>query len=288
MITDLHEALFYDRLDHKKVQCRLCPKNCVIEPGQVGFCGVRQNESGKLYTLVYGKTTGISLDPIEKKPLYQYHPGELILSMGTRGCNFRCMFCQNWHISQNPDVYTEDVSAKQVIREVERLKTFGIAYTYNEPFIWYEFVYDCARLARKKGLKNVLITNGYVNQDPLRELLPSIGAMNIDLKGIDEEFYRKICQGSLQPVLDTIVTAKESCHIEITNLVIPTLNDTNEHFVRIRDWIFDNTGAETPLHFSRYFPCYELTIPATPKETLERARDIAGKKLKNVYLGNVG
>jgi len=283
----LKEAQYYQRLDNDKVRCRLCPKNCIIDKDNVGFCRVRKNIRGKLCSLVYGKTTSIALDPIEKKPLYHFHPHELILSMGTRGCNFRCLFCQNWHISQNPDVYLEDISAQQAVDEARRLNSFGIAYTYNEPFIWYEFVAECAKLAKENGLENVLVTNGYINTEPLEELLPFIGAMNIDLKAMDDNFYRKNCQGTLSPVLDTIKRAKQSCHIELTNLIIPRLNDTDEHFEKLTNWIFENTGKDTPLHFSRYFPCFELNLPLTPLETLKRAQEIANKKLQFVHLGNV-
>jgi len=287
MQPSLHEALYYEPRDGKAVHCRLCPKNCVIADGSAGFCRSRANRGGKLYSLIYGKTTGISLDPIEKKPLYHFHPGEQILSLGTRGCNLACIFCQNWRISQNPQALTQDITSQQVIDEALRQKSFGIAYTYNEPFIWYEFVYDCCCLAREQGLENVLVTNGYVNQEPLKQLLPFIGAMNIDLKAMDDDFYREVCKGTLQPVLETIIRAKQSCHIELTNLVIPNKNDTDAHFQRLTEWIFENTGADTALHFSRYFPCFQMDQPATPVKTLERAAAIARKKLKRVYLGNV-
>lgn len=283
----LQEAKYYHLLENNKVQCVLCPKNCIIQERGVGFCRARKYIKGKLYSLIYGKTTSVALDPIEKKPLYHFHPGEYILSLGTRGCNFGCIFCQNWHISQNPDVLLEDITAEQLVQEAKRLKSFGIAYTYNEPFIWYEFVLECSKLTKENGLENVLVTNGYINPKPLEEILPYIAAMNIDLKAMDEEFYKKICKGTLEPVLDTIKRAKKSCHIELTNLIIPTLNDSDEHFEKLTDWIFKNTGTDTPLHFSRYFPCYELNLPATPLETLKRADKIAKKKLKFVYLGNV-
>lgn len=282
-----HEALYYNELSKNRVQCLLCPKNCIIEKGKVGFCRARKNIYGKLFSLIYGKTTGIALDPIEKKPLYHFHPQELVLSLGTKGCNFGCIFCQNWHISQNPEAYLKDVTSEEIVTEAIRLHSFGIAYTYNEPFIWYEFVLDTAKAAKEKGFENILVTNGYVNQEPLEQILPYIGAMNIDLKAMDEGFYKKICKGTLTPVLNTIKQAKEKCHIEITNLIIPTLNDTDDHFKRLVDWVVSNTGIDTPLHFSRYFPCYELNLPMTPVETLKRAYSIAEKKLKFVHLGNV-
>ncbi len=283
----MKEALYYKKFNNHDVQCLLCPKNCMIKPESVGFCKARKNIKGKLYSLIYGKTTGIAVDPIEKKPLAQYHPREVVLSLGTRGCNLGCIFCQNWDISQNPDAYLDNTNAEEIIVEAKRLHSFGIAYTYNEPFIWFEFILEIAKLAKKNNLENVLVTNGYVNPDPLEEILPYIGAMNIDLKAMDNDFYKKICHGTLDPVLDAIIQAKQCCHIELTNLVIPGHNDTDEHFEKLTNWIFNNTGPDTPLHLSRYFPCYDLKAPATPLETLKRAYDIASKKLKFVYMGNV-
>ena len=281
------EAYYYQKLKSGKVQCLLCPKNCVLADNEFGSCSVRKNENGTLYSLVYGKTTGIAVDPIEKKPLYHFHPGEKILSLGTRGCNFACSFCQNWQISQNSNAPLYDISSKKVIDKVIQMKLFGIAYTYNEPFIWYEFVRDTVILAKENGLENVLVTNGYINSEPLEEILPFIGAMNIDLKSMDDDFYRSTCNATLEPVLKTIKRAKQSTHVELTNLIIPTLNDSDVQIEKLRDWIFNNTGADTPLHLSRYFPCYELNLPLTPIATLQRAKSIAEKKLKYVYLGNV-
>lgn len=281
------EAAYYEKQKSGKVQCLLCPKNCIIACGKQGFCRARKNIDGTLYSLVFGKTTGLAVDPIEKKPLYHFHPEEFILSLGTRGCNLACVFCQNWRISQNPNAYLEDITKEEIVAEAIRRKTFGIAYTYNEPFIWYEFVRETAMLAKGKGLENVLVTNGYVNPEPLEELLPFIGAMNIDLKAMDDQFYRSTCKATLDPVLNTIKRAKQSTHVELTNLIIPTLNDSNVQIEKLTEWVFNNTGADTPLHLSRYFPCYELNLPPTPVETLLRAKVIAEKKLKYVYLGNI-
>jgi len=283
----MKEARYYEKIEKRGVRCRLCPNECLIAEGRRGSCGVRINRGGILYSEVYGKTTSIALDPIEKKPLYHYHPGEYILSLGTKGCNFHCGFCQNWHISQALDAPTEDITSEGVIAKAGELKSFGIAYTYNEPFIWYEFVLDTAKLARKSGLENVLVTNGYVNMEPLEEMLPWIDAMNIDLKSFDEEFYMKICKGRLRPVLDVIRRSARNCHIELTNLIIPTLNDSEGSMRNMVDWIADNLGPEVPLHLSRYFPCYKMTLPPTPVETLRKAEEIARAKLKYVYLGNV-
>lgn len=281
------EARYYEKLDKKKVHCHLCPNECVISDGGRGACGVRANKDGTLYTEVYNKTTGIALDPIEKKPLYHYHPGKNILSLGTRGCNFHCDFCQNWHISQEIDVPTQEITSQQVVDKAKSLGSFGIAYTYNEPFIWYEFVLDTAKLAKQNGLKNVLVTNGYVNMEPLEGMLPYIGAMNIDLKSFNEDFYRKICNGRLKPVLDVIKRSVRSCHVELTTLIIPTFNDSKTEIKNMVNWIYNNLGSKVPLHFSRYFPCYEMTIPPTPVETLKMAERIAKEKLKYVYIGNV-
>jgi len=281
------EALYYEKLDNHRVHCHLCPNECLISDGRRGSCGVRINKGGILYSEVYGKATSIALDPIEKKPLYRYHPGEHILSLGTKGCNFHCDFCQNWHISQEADAATEDITSEQVVAKAKAAGSFGIAYTYNEPFIWYEFVLDTAKLAKKHGLENVLVTNGYVNMEPLEGMLPYIGAMNIDLKSFNEDFYSKICKGRLKPILDVIKRSAKSCHIELTTLIIPTLNDSEEEIAKEAAWIYDNLGPEVPLHFSRYFPCYKMSLPLTPVRTLERAAEIARRKLKYVYLGNV-
>lgn len=282
-----HEARYYEKLAKFAVACHLCPKECRIQEGKRGSCGVRINKEGILYSEVYGKTTGIHLDPIEKKPLYRYHPGEYILSVGTKGCNFHCDFCQNAHISQEPGAPTIDITSEVIVNKAKEARSFGIAYTYNEPFIWYEFVLDTAKLAKKNGLENVLVTNGYVNIEPLKEMLPFIDAMNIDIKSFDDDFYIKICKGTLVPVLRTIKTAFGKCHIELTSLIVPTLNDSEESVRKMVRWICDNLGTGTPLHLSRYFPCYRMELPPTPIETLKRAEAIAKEKLKYVYLGNV-
>ncbi|MFH1201792.1 MAG: AmmeMemoRadiSam system radical SAM enzyme [Candidatus Omnitrophota bacterium] len=300
----MKEAQFFEKLDQNKVHpvrdrlvnrelvsnrvhCNLCPQSCIIPPDKTGFCRVRKNIRGELYSLIYEEATSISLDPIEKKPLYHYHPKEFILSVGTRGCNLACQFCQNWEIAQVSDAPTQKITPEFIIQEAKRLNSFGIAYTYNEPFIWYEFVYDTAKMARDQGLENVLVTNGFVNKEPLEKILPLIDAMNIDLKSIDELFYEKYCFGRLAPVLETIKLSQKHCHIELTNLVIPTLNDCDENFIGLVNWVYENLGRDVPLHFSRYFPCYKMTLPPTPVETLKRAHQIAKEKLKYVYLGNV-
>jgi pyruvate formate lyase activating enzyme len=282
------QAQFWKPMDGGSVQCLLCPHLCRIKDGATGICGVRRCQDGKLYTENYGRVASVALDPIEKKPLYHFHPGEFILSAGTVGCNLSCLFCQNRSISKQVATPTEAITPAGLVRLAKERRSFGIAYTYNEPFIWYEFVKEAAALARQAGLANVLVTNGFVSPEPLKELLPFIDAANIDLKSIRDKFYQEVCGGRLKPVLETIKTMASTCHVELTNLVIPTLNDSEEDLGALVDWVFENLGPDVPLHFSRYFPCYKMTQPPTPVETLRRAGVIARRKLKNVHLGNIG
>jgi len=285
----VHEALYYEKKEQNLATCRLCPKMCTIREGKTGFCRVRQNHGGTLYTANYGKVTSYGLDPIEKKPLYHFYPGSFILSFGTTGCNLRCGFCQNWTIAHG-DPPASDLTPEQAVdlarRQIDRgYPNIGIAYTYSEPFMWYEFVLDTARLAQKEGLKNVLVTNGYVNETPLREILPHIDAMNIDVKGFSDKYYRENCAGRLEPVLRTVEIAYRECHVELTTLLVTGLNDSEEEITRLVDWVA-SLDREIPLHFSRYFPNFEVDLPPTPPETLVRARKIARRKLSYVYIGN--
>lgn len=284
----MKEALYYKKLNNDSVQCLLCPKLCKIKEGKSGFCGARENIENKLFSNIYSRVSSLGMDPIEKKPLYHFYPGSLILSLGTTGCNFACPFCQNWQISQERNVPTHEMSPSEAVEKALERSSIGIAYTYSEPMIWYEYVMDTAKLAKEKGLKNVLVTNGYINENPLKELLPFIDAMNIDLKAFDEKFYKEICKGDLGTVLKTIKISSTSCHIEITNLVIPGFNDTTKYFENLVNWIVENIGVDIPLHFSRYFPHYKMkTSSITPIETLEQACEIAKRKLRYVYLGNI-
>jgi pyruvate formate lyase activating enzyme len=271
----MKEALYWRKLEDGRVQCQLCPHYCIIAEGEVGKCRVRKNVEGTLYSQIYAQATSVAMDPIEKKPLYHFYPSTSILSLGTNGCNFTCPWCQNWHISQ------------RAVTLAERAASVGIAYTYNEPFIWFEYVLDTAKLACQSGLKNVLVTNGYVNQEPLKELLPYIHALNIDIKSMEEDFYRKHCGARLAPVLETARTANTSAHLELTNLVIPGENDAPQDIEKFACWVEENLGPETPVHFSAYFPNYRFTAPATPLSTLLSAYSIATKRLHYVYLGNV-
>jgi len=281
----MQEAKYYQKLEDNRIECQLCPQKCIIAEGKVGFCRVRINLKGTLYTKIYQQISSCALDPIEKKPLYHFYPGSEILSLGTLGCNFKCPFCQNWEISQS-EVPTRSSTSLEIIEYARRCNSIGIAYTYNEPFIWYEYVYETAQLAHQHKLVNVLVTNGFVNEEPLREILPLIDAMNIDLKSISNDFYRNYCRGELEPVLRTIKISSGFCHVELTNLIIPTLNDSLDNIQKLVDWVAD-LNPEMPLHFSRYFPHYKMTIPPTPVETLVQAWVLARKKLKFVYLGNI-
>ncbi len=278
--------MFYERLDGGKVRCRLCPQECVIPQGKRGFCYARVNRDGGLYSEIYGKAMAANLDPVEKKPLYHFRPGELIYSVGTRGCNQRCDFCQNWHMLQ-PDARVFEISGQRLVKEALESSSFGIAYTYNEPFIWYEFVLECSELAHQRGLSNVLVTNGFYNPQPFERLAPHIDAMNVDVKSMDDGFYRKICKSRLEPVLATCRRARElDIHLEITNLLIPGLNDAPEQVEKLVDFVA-SLGDTVPLHFSAYFPAYKMKVEPTPPSALLRAKEIAERRLSYVYLGNV-
>lgn len=288
----MQEALFYTKLESNEVRCELCPWNCELSLGQTGICKVRSNENGELITSVYNKVATLGTDPIEKKPLYHFYPGKNILSIGEVGCNLQCSFCQNHRISQchaSEFQGFHDITSKKIVKEASKTwKNIGIAYTYNEPLTFYEFLIDTAKLVHKKGLKNVVISNGFINEEPLKHLLPLIDAFNIDLKAFSDEFYKAHTKGNLSPVLQTLKTiAKSQTHLEITNLVIPGLNDDEKEFTEMVKWIALELGDHTPLHLSRYFPQHKMTYPSTPIETLKNLYQIAKKHLQHVYLGNV-
>lgn len=295
----MKESLYFEVYDksRKTVKCGLCPHNCIIVDGKSGNCGMRKNVKGKLYSLTYGKFASVSMDPIEKKPLYHFYPKSNILSLGTLGCNFHCHFCQNFEISQadfparRPAYGSEgilrDVSSSDAVALAKQYNSIGIAYTYNEPLINYEWLKETMAEAKKYGLKNVLVSNGYINEEPFYNIVENMDAANIDVKSFRDDFYKKYCAGKLAPVLRTVeIMVKKKKHIEITNLIIPELNDRDEEISDLVDWVC-SLGAETPLHFSRYFPCYKMKNKSTPVPALERARKIALKKLKHVYIGNV-
>ena len=287
-----HEARYYFKLDNKTVQCVLCPRRCVIADGKRGFCGVRENRGGILYSLVYGKPCSLHVDPIEKKPLFHVLPGAQAFSLATVGCNLRCKFCQNWQISQAAveDVVAESLSPEELVKKAISSGASVIAYTYTEPTIFFEYMIDVAKLAKKAGMKNVMHSAGFINEEPLRELCPYLDAANIDLKGFDNRFYSELTLGNVNDVLRTLKILKENnVWLEITNLILPGLNDNPIEIQKMCEWIRDNLGPRTPLHFSRFWPLYKLSqLSPTPVETLQMAKQIAQKVgLKYVYIGNV-
>ncbi len=288
----LKEALYYEKLENRTVQCHICPRHCIILEGKRGFCGVRENREGVLYALSYGKLVSVHVDPIEKKPLFHFYPSTTAFSIATAGCNLRCKFCQNWEISQRKpeEVQYSYIEPSDLIKKVKEVGSPTIAYTYTEPTIFYEYMLETARLAKQEGIRNIMHSCGYINEGPLRELIPYMDAANIDLKGFSDDYYRKLSEASLTPVLNTLrILKKEKVHLEITNLLLPGFNDDPELIRRMCLWIKDYLGADTPLHFSRFFPMYKLlNLNPTPVESLERARRIALEcGLKYVYIGNL-
>jgi len=286
------EAKYYQRLDDGSVECQLCPHHCHIANGKTGRCRSRRNHDGVLVSEVYAKPCSLAIDPIEKKPLYHFHPGTTCLSLACTGCNFRCLNCQNHDISQaSPEeVDHYELTPEQIVSLCQKHHCPGIAYTYTEPLTYIEYVTDTARLAHEKGLWNILVTAGYVCQEPLADLLPYLDAANIDLKSFSDEIYQRVSGGRLSVVLDTILAMKKAgVWIELTNLIIPGVNDDMEMIQRMCEWIVSNGLAETPLHFSRFFPRYKMQdLPPTPVQTLKAAQQIAlDAGLKYVYLGNV-
>lgn len=280
------EALWYEKLEDDIVHCLLCPHSCKIPEGKNGICKVRYNLEGILYTKNYGKASSIAMDPVEKKPLYHFHKGKYLLSIGTFGCNFKCDFCQNHEISQT-DYFGQMLDIGKLIDICTRYTDcIGIAFTYNEPSIWYEFVLDCAKKIKSKGLLNVLVTNGYINPGPLMELLPYIDAMNIDVKSMNPEFYKKICGGSLEPVIHTVEESVNRCHVEITNLIIPEQNDDPNDVRNLARWLA-NLDPDTPLHLTRYYPSYKMKASPTEPAKLLELKKAAKEYLNNVYIGNV-
>ncbi len=283
---------YFTPLDGGEIQCELCPHRCRVAKGKRGICRVRENRGGKYYSLVYGNPCAVHIDPIEKKPFFHVLPGTTSFSLATAGCNFQCKFCQNWEISQAApeDVYSNEFSPETVVKEAKASRSHSVAYTYVEPTIFYEYMTDIGALAKKSGLLNVYHSNGFINPTPLKSLCKVLDAANIDLKGFTENFYRDLTSGELNPVLETLKTLKrEKVHLEITNLVIPTKNDEMPVVKEMCFWIKKELGADTPIHFSRFYPLYKLkTLPPTPVSTLDKARAVASSAgLEYVYVGNV-
>jgi len=286
----LQKARFYHKKDDL-VECLLCPRGCKLKEGQAGTCGVREVKDGELYSTNYGCLAAVNRDPIEKKPLYHFYPGYSILSLGTFGCNLQCSFCQNWTLARGrPEQAPKTVNPDDVLKMLEKEGgpeiVPGVAYTYNEPLIWYEFVYDTASLLHEHGYKNVLVTNGYINQGPLEEILPFIDAMNIDVKAFNDDFYGEYCKGQRGPVVKTVEKAVEACHVEVTCLLIPTVNDHPGEQENLARWLGD-LNPDLVLHYSRYFPQYKLDKPPTPEEVLKSSKEVAQKYLRYVFLGNI-
>ncbi len=285
----MKEALHYRKQKDRTVQCRLCPHNCTIADGKSGLCLARKNISGKLISLVYGKPVAVNIDPVEKKPLYHFLPGSTSLSIGTVGCNLFCMHCQNWDIARSEPEKTPsaELSPAQVVDMALQKGCESISYTYNEPTIFYEYALDTARLAKKKGIKNILVTNGFISKEPATEFTKCMDAANVDLKAFDDDFYKKTCKARLGPVLDTLKLYKKQIWIEVTNLVIDKRNDDPDEIRKMCRWISDNLGRDVPLHFSRAFPMYRMQdIIPTPLEALRSAEKIAKDYLDYVYIGN--
>ncbi len=288
----IHEASLFEKLEKRKVKCHVCAHECTIADGKRGFCRVRENRGGTLFTLIYNTVSSEAVDPIEKKPLYHFLPGTLSYSQGTIGCNFRCSHCQNWTISQveleQADIM--EITPEESVARALALDCASISWTYNEPTIWHEFTYDSARLAHKAGLKTVYVTNGYITEDALQDISPYLDAFRVDIKAFNDEFYRETCRAHLQPVLDSSVVARElGMHIEVINLVIPGKNDDLKEIRDLIEWVHDNLGPQTPVHFTRFYPMYKMKDASpTPVATLERAWQMAKDAgMEYPYVGNV-
>ncbi|MCC8189311.1 MAG: AmmeMemoRadiSam system radical SAM enzyme [Planctomycetes bacterium] len=286
MKPDPVPARYYERFPDGNVSCQLCPQECFLKPGATGICGVRRNRDGRLMARSYGAVTASALDPVEKKPLYHFFPGREIFSIGGWGCNLHCVFCQNSPISQFESP-TVPMSPVEVAAAAVADGSIGAAYTYNEPVIAIEYVMDCAREVRRRGGKNVLVTNGFILPGPLADLLPVVDAMNIDLKGFNNDFYRRLCGGRLEPVLDTIAAACRAVHVELTTLLIPDANDAVPELEDQAEWIAATCGRAVPVHLTAYHPSYNYTRAATTAAHLRHAWGIFREKLDYVYLGNI-
>jgi pyruvate formate lyase activating enzyme len=286
------EARFYDKLQNKKIKCRLCPRECIVGDHERGYCGVRENRGGTYYTLVYGRVCAAHVDPVEKKPLFHYLPGSLAFSVATAGCNVNCKFCQNWDISQaRPEqISAANIPPRKVAELALQYKCPTIAYTYSEPVVFSEFLMDAADAGHEAGIRSIVVSNGYIREEALRAAYGKMDAVKIDLKSFSESYYAKVVTGELKPVLDTIVTLRKMGKwTEIVYLVVPTLNDSDTEFRGLAQWAKQNLGSDVPIHFTQFHPDYLLkNLPITPITTLERARDIArAEGLHYVYIGNV-
>jgi len=287
-----HQAMYYRRLDHQEIECVLCPRKCRVGNQERGYCGVRENQEGVYYTLVYNRPCSSHTDPVEKKPFYHFHPGSLAYSLATAGCNMNCKYCQNWETSQvRPEqVRSLFLTPQDCASHAGQDQALSIAYTYTEPVVFIEYMRDIAAAAKKRNLKNLMVSAGFVEPDPLEELLPLLDGVKIDLKAFSEDYYRDICRGRLAPVLKALqVIRRRGTWLEIVYLVLPTLNDSPGEIRSLCRWLLTELGPDVPIHFSRFKPIYLMkNLPPTPVETLERTREIAlSEGLHFVYVGNV-
>jgi pyruvate formate lyase activating enzyme len=292
LTSSVHEAMFYDQLDENMVRCQVCFRNCTVPHGGRGFCTNKVNKDGSYYSLVYGRPSALQIDPIEKEPHFHMRPGTTIFCTGTAGCNNRCKFCHNWHLSQKAieEIRYYPVSPEETVLAALDYRCDSVSFTYNEPTVFYEHMFDVAKFAKEEGFGTLFHTNGGMQEEPLTALLEYMDAVTVDLKAFTPEFYRQVSSSELEPVLRTLQQIhKSGSHLEIVNLVVPTLNDDLDDIRRMCQWIGETLSDEVPLHFSRFFPAYKLTsLPATPIETLEEAAQIANEQgLKYVYIGNV-
>ena len=290
--TAVHDALWFERLDDKAVRCDLCPRQCIVGEDERGYCGVRENRGGDYKTLVYGALCSLNVDPIEKKPLFHYLPGTMALSAATAGCNMECKFCQNWRVSQYRPEQVESivVPPENLVRMALARRTPTIAYTYTEPVEFSEYMHDAAALGRPQGVGSVMISNGYICEEPLRQLCQHLTAVKVDLKAFTERFYVEQCAAHLEPVLDALGVLRDvGIHTEVVVLLVPTLNDSPEEIRQMARWLMEHMGPDVPVHFSRFYPMYRIkNLPPTPVETLDRARKVAlDAGLRYVYVGNV-
>jgi len=286
------EARFYEKLTGKTVQCKLCPRGCVVADGERGHCRIRENRGGTYYTLVHGRVCAAHIDPIEKKPFFHFYPGTMAFSLATAGCNVTCKFCQNWEISQAKpeELPAQYMPPADVASLAKKYECPAVAFTYSEPTVWNEFVTDAADAAREQGIRSVVVSNGFIQQEPLKRLCKHVDAVKIDMKSFSAKYYRDVVDGELQPILDTLVTVrKDAKWMEIVHLVVPTLNDSEAEFRDLARWIKANLGTDVPVHFTRFHPMFLLkNLPPTPVETLERGKAIADAEgLQFVYIGNV-
>jgi pyruvate formate lyase activating enzyme len=281
------KARFYEKKENQKIKCLLCPNGCVISPGGKGVCGVRKNTGGELDIPFYGRLSGVALDPIEKKPLYHFYPGKMILSVGFWGCSFHCPFCQNYHISQQTAAGSDYLSPGELVNLAISRNSFGIAYTYSEPLIHMEYLLDTAKIAKQEGIKNILVSNGYVNPAPAEEFLEYLDAANIDLKSFQPDFYKKEIGGNLEDVKRFLTQAAGRITLEVTTLVIPTKNDSPGEIEAIARFLA-SLDPNIPYHLSCYYPTYHYTIPPTDGAAIVKLAEVAKKHLNYVYLGNVG